>query len=202
MPKKKKLTRRRDGQLAISNKEHVKYEATQTYLPVTYQHDSLRMTANDHSNGVGDHSNNKARHLQPPIFLQRVPSEEKSTKQCDTGTNACHHWFLPWIMSTSTLAWRSLTGGMIFPLVSKIYALFLAHPPPMPYDKSQTKSMLCAIEHRCVCSYSYVPILLTREYKPCRFARPCIIQPSRPPGTQPLAMLLCGFFWRSNRNHY
>ena len=22
------------------------------------------------------------------------------------------------------------------------------------------------------------------------------------PGTQPLAMLLCGFFWGSNRNHY
>ena len=27
------------------------------------------------------------------------------------------------------------------------------------------------------------------------------LPPSRP-GTQPLVMLLCGFFWRSNNNHY
>ena len=41
--KKKKLTRR-DAQSAISSKEHVKYEATQDYLSVTYQHDRLHLT--------------------------------------------------------------------------------------------------------------------------------------------------------------
>ena len=40
---KKNITRR-DDQSAISRKEHVKYEATQTYLSVTYQHDRLRLT--------------------------------------------------------------------------------------------------------------------------------------------------------------
>ena len=41
--KKKITTCRRDDQSAISSKEHVKYEATQTYLPVTYQHDRLHL---------------------------------------------------------------------------------------------------------------------------------------------------------------
>ena len=48
-----------------------------------------------------------------------------------------------------------------------------------------------------MCSYSYLYYL--HEYKQCRCARTTI--PSRP-GTQPLAMLLCGVFWRSNRNHH
>ena len=47
---------------------------------------------------------------------------------------------------------------------------------------SQTKSVLRVIEHRWVWSYSYVTILLAREYKPCRFARTCVIPPSRPRG--------------------
>ena len=42
-PPKKKLTRRND-QSAISSKEHVKYEATQTYWTVTYQHNRLHLT--------------------------------------------------------------------------------------------------------------------------------------------------------------
>ena len=50
-----------------------------------------------------------------------------------------------------------------------------------------------------VCCYSY-PYYL-HEYKLCPCARTSIIPPSRP-GTQPLVMLMCGFFWRSNRNHY
>ena len=36
-------TGKRDDQPAISSKEHVKYEATQTYLSVTYQHDRLHL---------------------------------------------------------------------------------------------------------------------------------------------------------------
>ena len=38
VPKKKNATRRDDQSAISSNKEHVKYEATQTYLSVTYQH--------------------------------------------------------------------------------------------------------------------------------------------------------------------
>ena len=66
----------------------------------------------------------------------------------------------------TTFAWRSLTTGgrTISPLffVSKIDSLFLVHHPPLRYNKSQTKIMYVDVieEHRCVCSYSYVPILL------------------------------------------
>ena len=34
------------------------------------------------------------------LFLQRVFAGGKITMQRDTGTNACHNWFLPWILST------------------------------------------------------------------------------------------------------
>ena len=64
-------------------------------------------------------------------------------------------------------------------LCRKRIACFLVHPPPMPYNNSQTESMLCVTEHRCVCSYSYVPILLARDCKLCQLARTCIIPPSR-----------------------
>ena len=42
--KKKNTTGRRDDQSAISSKEHVMYETTQTHLSVTYQHDRLHLT--------------------------------------------------------------------------------------------------------------------------------------------------------------
>ena len=41
---KKVTINRRDDQSAISSKEHVKYEAAQTYLSVTYQYDRLHLT--------------------------------------------------------------------------------------------------------------------------------------------------------------
>ena len=85
VPQKK--NNKRDDQSAISSKEHVKYEATQTYLPVTYQHDRLHLTGKrpqQRSQGP--------QQLQstPSILLRRVFSEIKNTKRCDTGTNACH----------------------------------------------------------------------------------------------------------------
>ena len=48
-------------------------------------------------------------------------------------------------------------------------------------------------------SYSYIYYL--HGYKLCRCARTRIIPPSRP-GMQPLVLLLCGIFCRSNRNYY
>ena len=65
---KKKITRRNDQSAISSNKEHVMYEATQTCSSVTYQHTTAcTCPANDRSNGVKDHSNNKARH--PTVYL-------------------------------------------------------------------------------------------------------------------------------------
>ena len=64
---------------------------------------------------------------------------------------------------------------------------------------------VCVIEHRCVWSYSYVP---TYKYIACTRVQTMSIYPNsynttlEAPGTPPLAMLLCGFFWGSNRNHY
>ena len=56
----------------------------------------------------------------------------------------------------------------------------------MLYNMSQTKSILCVIEHRCawsVLSYSYVPVLVcTSEHKTCLSVRTCKIPPSKPRG--------------------
>ena len=95
--------------------------------------------ANDHSNGVRNHSNNNTRN--PHTFLQRVFSGEKITKQCDTGTNACHHRFLPWTLYT----------------------------------------------------YSHLRVAQLNN------RRNLYNTTLEAPETQPLAMLLCGFFWGSNR---
>ena len=136
--KKKKLTRR-DDQSAISSKEHVKYEAAKTYLSVTYQHDRLHLTGKrpqQRSQGPQQQQSTPSIHrlyISPKSLLG-----EKNTKQCDTGTNACHRWFLPWILSTY-------------------------------YHSRRRRNLQNA----------------TLEA----------------PGTQPLAMLLCGFFWSSGRNH-
>ena len=78
------------------------------------------------------------------ILLQRVLSGKN--KQCDTGTNACQHWFLPWILSTSTYY------------------------------------------HLCVAQLKNRSNLFNTTLEA--------------PGTQSLAMLLSGFLWRKNRNHY
>ena len=53
-----------------------------------------------------DRHHSKSTHSTPPKKLQRVLGENM-IPQCDAGTNACN-WFLPWIPSTTTFAWRSL----------------------------------------------------------------------------------------------
>ena len=101
------------------------------------------------------------------------------------------------LLLTTTFAWRSLTTGTIVPLVFYVEKLFLVFLYTFPIHAiSQTKS-LCVIEHRSVCA-------LTRTYITCtstHYVDVPELPPSRP-GTQPLVMLLHGFFWRSNRNHY
>ena len=66
---------------------------------------------------------------------------------------------------------------------------------------SQTKSWV--YNRATVCVLLRAPILLARvqtTWYVCQCARIRIIPPSRP-GMQPLVMLLCVFFWRSNHNH-
>ena len=143
---KKKLTSR-DDQSAISSKEHVKYEATQTYLAITYQHDLLHLAGKrpqQRSQGLQQQqSTPSTRRLH---FSKESSRENKSTKQCDTGTNACHHWFLRGYCSMSTY--------------------YHLHVAQLNNRRNLYNTTLEA------------------------------------PGTQPLAMMLCGCFWRSNRNHY
>ena len=78
----------------------------------------------------------------------------KKHKQMRYQRNACHHWFLPWTLPTYYHLGVEEERYFLLILVSKMYSLFLVHPLPMPYyNKSQTKSMLCVVDHRCVCSY-------------------------------------------------
>ena len=85
-----KITRRGD-QSAINSKEHVQYEATQTYVSVTYQHDRLYLTGKrpqQRSQGPQQQQSTPSTHISPKSLLG-----EKTNKQCDAGTNACHHCF-------------------------------------------------------------------------------------------------------------
>ena len=85
--KKKNTTGRRDDQSAISSKEHVKYEATQTYCcQLRTNTTACTRSANDYGNGVRDHGNNKARH--PPNSL--LGRKKHQTRTMRYGTNACH----------------------------------------------------------------------------------------------------------------
>ena len=111
---------------------------------------------------------------------------------------------MPLVSSVDTIYYYDLRVAQLnnmndfpsrFLVVSKSYSLCLVHPP---HAIIQTKSVFVT-EHQGVCSYSYLYYL--HEYKLCRCARTRMIPPSRL-GTQPLAILLCGFFWRSNRSHY
>ena len=137
-------------------------------------------------------------------ILQRVFSGKKNTKNVTMryGTKTyATHWFLPWILSTftATFVWRSLTAGgvIIFPLTSCVENVW--------YTLASCQKICRRQEAYCVWSYSYVP---TSKYIACTRVQTMSICPNLynttlgAPGTQPLAMLLSGFFWGSNRNHY
>ena len=100
------------------------------------------------------------------------------------------------LLLNMTFALRSWTTGTIFPLCflcRKVNPCFLVHPL---HAVSQTISV-CVIERISVCA-------LTRTYITCtstNYVDVPELPPSRP-GTQPIVMLLCGFFWRSNRDHH
>ena len=109
---KKKLTRR-DYQSAISSKEHVKYEATQTYLSVTYQHDHLHMTGKrpqQRSQGPQQQQSTPSTHR---LYFSKESSRGKKApnnamrerKHATTG------FFRGHCLLTATFAWRSLSTG-------------------------------------------------------------------------------------------
>ena len=80
-------------------------------------------------------------------------------------------------------------------LCRKVIPCFLVYPPHPCYksDKKRTSNR----EPVSVCA-------LTRTYTTwtsTHYVDVPDLPPSRP-GTQAFVMLLCGFFWRSNRNHY
>ena len=84
-PKKIKHTKT-DYQSAISSKEYVKYEATQTYLSVTYQNDRLHLTGKrpqQRSQGPQQHKSTPSTH-RVYFSNQRVFSGKKKhqTMRC------------------------------------------------------------------------------------------------------------------------
>ena len=103
-------TGKRDDQSAISSKEHVKYEATQTYSSVTYRHDRLHLAGKR----LQQRSQGSQQQKSTPSSKESSRGR-KNTKRvrCDTGRTHATHWFVPWILSTftTTFAWRSLTTG-------------------------------------------------------------------------------------------
>ena len=70
---------------------------------------------------------------------------------------------------------------------------FFVHTPPC---YKSDKKRVCNRAHQCVCSYSYLYYL--HDYKLRRRARTTTPHTGRGRSHS----LLCGVFWRSNRNHY
>ena len=119
------------------------------------------------------------------------------------------HWFLSWIL----FAYYDLRAAQLnnrrddyfspcFLGGSKMYSLFFGTPSPHAIKYvTDKKHVVCNRASLCV-------ILLVRTYITCMRVQTASICPNlynttlEAPGTQPLAKLLCGFFWVSNRNHY
>ena len=131
--KKKKLTGR-DDQSAISSKEHVKYEATQTHLFVSYV--STRPLALDRQTITATGS--QQQQSTPPILLQRVFSGEKNNKKTMRYRDECMPltgFFRGYCQLTMTFAWRSSTTQekpLFFPCFwcRKCISCTLVHLPP------------------------------------------------------------------------
>ena len=110
MPKKNKKTRR-DDQSAISSKEHVKYEARQTYLSVTYQHDRLHLTGKrPQQRSQGPQQTTK--HAIHTHFSKESSRGKKTPNNAIRGRmHATTGFFGGYCLLTTTLAWRSSTTG-------------------------------------------------------------------------------------------
>ena len=82
------------------------------------------------------------------------------------------HWFLPWILSTyhdlRVAQLNNMTNDYFSPRFFCVENVWYTLAPCHKICQRQ-ESILCIVKHRCVWSvwsYSYVPVLLAREYKP------------------------------------
>ena len=142
------------------------------------------------------------------VFLQKVFSGKKSPNAYDATRDECMPltgFSRGYCRLTTTFAWRSLTarGAIIFPLlfVSKVYGTPSLHAIKYVTDKEH---IMCNRASLCMVGV----ILLVRTCIACTRVQTMSICQNlynttlEAPGTQLLGMLLCGFFWDSNRNHY
>ena len=110
---KKITTDRRDDQSAISSKEHVKYEATQTFLSVTYQHDRLHLTGKrpqQWSQGPQQQQSTPSSRLLH-FSTDSSRGEKTPNNAIPRRTQATTGFFRGCCLRTTTFAWRSLTTG-------------------------------------------------------------------------------------------
>ena len=156
--------------------------------------------ANDHSNGVRDHSNNRAQRL---YFSKESSRGKKTPNDAIPGRMYASHWFLPWILST----YYDLPVAQLldyFSLVFRVENVF-----PVFWYTLPTCHKICHRHQTCVCRASLCVVLLVRTCITCTRVQTMSICPNlynttlEAPGTQPFAMLLCGFLGgSSSRNHY
>ena len=111
--KKKKLTRRDDQSAIISSKQRVKYEATQTYLSVTYQHDRLHLTGKrPQQRSQGPQQQQSTPSTRRLHFSKESSRGKKTPKNAIPGRmHATTGFFRGYCLLTTTFAWRSLTTG-------------------------------------------------------------------------------------------
>ena len=82
-----------------------------------------------------------------------------------------------------------------------MYSLCFGTPSPHAIKYVTDRNVVCNRASLCV-------VLLVRTYIICTRVQTMSICPNwynttlEAPGARPLAMLLCGIFWGSNRNHY
>ena len=116
------------------------------------------------------------------------------------------HWFLPWILFTyydlRVAQLNNRRNDYFSPFfVSIMYGTPSLHAINYVTEK---KHIVCNRASLCVVGV----VLLVRTCIACTRVQTMPICPNlynttlEAPGTQLLAMLLCGFFWGSNRHHY
>ena len=173
-------------------------------------HDRLHLTGKrPQQRSHGQHSNNKAQRLNFS-FLEQSSRGKNNLKKNDAIPGRMHatHWFLGWILSTSydlrVAQLDKRKNGYFSPcfMCPKCIPCILLQPLPYAIKYVTDK------EHVVCNGASLRVVLRVRIYTTCTRVQTMSICQNlynttlESPGTQPLAMLLCGVFWDSNGNHY
>ena len=110
--KKKKNLEETINQQSAARSTSKKYEATQTYLSVKYQHNRLHLTGKRPQQRSQDHSNNKAHRL---LYFSKTSSRGKKAPNAYDAiwdeSVPLTGFFRQYCRLITTLAWRSLTTG-------------------------------------------------------------------------------------------